>query len=112
MQNRPLAQGNISDFREVRVSYENSQDNDYIVHKDEVEMLVEAIKRLHVDPGINPHNGRQTAKAVKIASAQLTHDDPVWWTCPSLNKGTAGARLVRGAFEETVHYLDHKFYFG
>lgn len=65
-----------------------------LVPADEVPLLVEALRRLHHEPGVNPHSGRPTARLqrVRVGTAKLT--DGYWWTGPTLTDAGPKARLI------------------
>jgi len=65
----------------------------------EVELLVEAILRLHLDPGINPHSGEPTARLQHLAVGSHRLEDGYWWTGPTLSDAGPMARLVAWDWE-------------
>jgi len=85
----------LSELRQVTVAYEDGGHADYIVLADEVDRFIEATRRLHVDPGVNPHNGNPARRAVRISLSHLTMRGPFWWTSPELRSGAAaGAHVI------------------
>lgn len=66
----------------------------HLLYRD-VEAFIEATYKLHVSPGINPHNGRVTIPVVKIL-AYTCKPTKYWWTDPSLshNDDTAPGRVL------------------
>lgn len=98
--NDKLRDTRIGDFRIVHVTTVRSDGlihiAEYVVHKDEVDKIVEAQKRLHYSPGINPHNGNKTAEALSIDVCEFTATGPFWWSTPDLqnNKDSAGAIVM------------------
>ena len=87
----------LSELRQVTVYFTDGRDaHSYLVHQSEVDKFVAACKRLHVAPGVNPHNGMQCAKACKITVAPLCAHGPYWWSTPNLreNFDPAGARVI------------------
>ena len=106
-QQRAVAQKTLlSDLRQVTLYFRKSTPSSYIVHKDEVAALVQASKRLHFEPGINPANGYKTAPIYQITVAELLFNGPYWWSTPSLkgNREPDGARIVQEGVEDTVFF--------
>lgn len=103
------AQGDISDFRFVRMEFCASPAAEYIMHKDHVPRFVEASVKLHHNPGVNPGNGQKTAPIWRITSAPL-HVGTYWWTTPNLqgNDDPEGAAIVKGGKPETL-FVDHEY---
>lgn len=74
-----------------------------IVHQSQVETLLEAMLKLHFEPGINPHNGKKAAELMEVRVAEPQIGEPLWWTSPSLgSKDPAGARIVHQDYVEHV----------
>lgn len=98
--NIKLLNTRIGDFRIVIISTvgkENYMHNaEYVLHKDEVDKFVEAQKRLHHDPGVNPHNGSKTAEVISIDVCEFGATGPFWWSTPDLqnNQDPAGAIIM------------------
>lgn len=98
----------LSQIRRVTVHYAEGspfeQLPSYLIPEREVAKFVEATKRLHFDPGVNPHNRQQTRKIWKITVARLQLMGPFWWTTPNLqeNDDPAGAHTIDSYHEETV----------
>lgn len=92
----------LSDIRKVEVYFVGSSPSSYLVHVDDVAKFVEATKRLHFDPGVNPHQtdkrAAKCAKIWKIEVQTLGFKGPYWWTMPSLGVGDDrnGARILDG----------------
>ena len=85
---RQLINSPIADLRKVTITWVASPDKlptftDHFVHKDHVDRFVKACIRLHVDPGINPHNGNKTDRAANIAVSS-PDIDCYWWSTPDL----------------------------
>lgn len=79
----------LSDLRNVLLIFTNSPSSpsNFIVHKDEVDRLVEVCIKLHHSPGKNPHNGGDTAKIERIFVEEgLEPKGPYWWSTPDLKK--------------------------
>lgn len=102
----------VADIRVVSLHWVGGSPTNYFVHKDEVAAFVEASRRLHFDPGVNPANGHKTSRIYQIDVEELLFDGPYWWTVPSLdgNDDPAGARILCGnaltreiAFEDPAH---------
>lgn len=94
-----LQQAAMADFRQVTLTMRCGEEhsvNRYIVHRDDVDQLIDASKRLHHDPGINPHNRVKTAEVIKISVGEPRFAGPYWWTTPDLkaNGDPSGASLI------------------
>ncbi len=94
----------VEDLREVSLYYED-RINTFLIHKDEVQMFVEASKSLHVSPGVNPHNGMKAERILLISCSTISSSGPYWWTSPSLQAGRKGARILK-AQDPTTLYVD------
>lgn len=79
-----LQQLAIGNFRQVAWRYEDGSVHEEIVHLEHVERMIQAVKDLHYQPGVNPHNGASAAKAVAIYVGKPNLDGPYWWTTPGL----------------------------
>lgn len=92
----PTTDPRLSEIRKVELAFHGTSPSSYLVLESEVERFVEACKRLHYKPGVNPHNGAQTAKLWKISVGPLEFNGPYWWTVPSLarNDDPDGARII------------------
>jgi len=95
-----LQQAVMADFRQVTLHFRNGDaisTSEHLVHKDDVDALVEASKKLHYDPGINPHCGRKTSQIYMISVATPYIAGPYWWSTPGLGKikdESSGANLI------------------
>lgn len=89
---------------EVELHFAGGNIATHMVPTSEVSAFVEASKRLHHSPGINPHSGGQTAKVWKITSRGMRIDGPFWWSTPDLgnNDDPAGARILRWCGTEVL----------
>lgn len=74
----------MADFRQISWRYDDGDFSYEIVYVDHVDRLVQAIKELHYNPGVNPHNGKQTAQVVAIYVGEPQLDGPYWWATPGL----------------------------
>ena len=70
------------------------QTNREVVPASDVALLVEALVRLHHDPGVNPHSGRRTAKLVRVSVGTPSLGAGHWWTGPTLQDEGAKARTL------------------
>lgn len=93
----------LSDIRKVEVHWvEGRPSTSYLIHVDEIDKFVEATKRLHFKPGINPHQtdrkARKCAKIWRIDVQKLVFKEPYWWTTPDLGVSgkMVGARIIDG----------------
>jgi hypothetical protein len=75
-----------------------------VVPASDVQLLVEALTRLHHDPGVNPHNGKKAAKLVRITVATPALGDGYWWTGPTLQDQGPKARTL--GWSKTVVWFD------
>jgi hypothetical protein len=98
----------LANVRIVNVYYIKGSQEEYLVHKDEVDRLVEATKKLHHLPGINPHNKGETAKIYRIDVSEPRLFGPYWWSTPNLqaNEDPSGARIIQGGMRTTAFFLD------
>lgn len=87
----------ITPISEVDLHFAGGSTITHMVPTLDLSAFVEASKRLHHSPGINPHNGGETAKVWKITSRPMRIDGPYWWSTPDLgdNGNPAGARILR-----------------
>jgi hypothetical protein len=80
----------MADFRRVSLFFKGGdtyhEPNHHIVHKDDVERLIEACKELHYEPGINPYNHRRTSQVYCINVGKPIVHGPFWWSTPGLGK--------------------------
>lgn len=70
-----------------------------LVPADEVPLLVEALRRLHHEPGVNPHSGRPTARLKRVRVGTAALHDGYWWTGPTLQDEGPKARVVSWRFD-------------
>ena len=90
----------IADFRRVTLTFRHENGcslSSHVVHKDEVDRLIEASKSLHYDPGVNPYNGGKTSQIIMISVAEPYITGPYWWSTPGLGKTkdeSSGASLI------------------
>lgn len=101
----------LSDVRRLTLHYvSGSPLSQYLIPATEVDRFVEASKRLHHDPGRNPHNGVGAAKIWQITVAELTPRGPFWWTTPDLqrNNDPAGAHII-DSYHERIVWTDEEY---
>lgn len=92
-------------LRQVTLHWRKGEPSTHIVSESDFAKFLEATLELHHDPGINPHNGGETSRVVKITSRSLRPDGPFWWTVPGLkeNFDPKGAKIWMWTLnEETV----------
>lgn len=65
----------------------------------EVDRFCEAIRALHLDPGVNPHSGNPAARLLTLSVASGTLESGFWWSTPSLDEKDGPAQLVRWRHE-------------
>lgn len=100
----------ISQLALVKITFYHVSDNGNCIpstpmvrymHQSQVDTFIEATVRLHHSPGINPHNGAETAKLWEIKVAGLQEDTVSYWWCnPDLksNGSAQGAQLNNDTF--------------
>lgn len=100
----------LTDVRQVKLYWIKSAPTDYMVLSSEVDTFVEATKRLHWKPGINPHNKHECSKIWRITVAPLDFRGPFWWTVPDLQNDNdpLGSRIIDGG-RETVVFDDEEY---
>jgi hypothetical protein len=101
-----IQQLRLSDMRVVRLYFDDTF-RDHVVHKSEVDKFVEASKRLHVDPGVNPHRPPgegKTARINRITVGSFQTTGPFWWTTPDLqnNRDPVGATIYQSDYNEVT----------
>lgn len=92
-----------ADLRVVTLDWVNGVPTEHIVIADQVDAFVEACKRLHFDPGVNPHNGGSAARIWRLRVAELRAYGPYWWAQPDLGVAPSdGAFTIRAGIGQTV----------
>lgn len=74
-------------LRRVTATYATGATTEHLIRTTELTNFIIAMKRLHVDPGINPYTGVATDRITKIVVEQLYVDNGAWWTSPDLKDG-------------------------
>jgi hypothetical protein len=96
---------NLSDLRKVTLYFDNGSNASHIVIAGHLDEFIEATKRLHVSPGINPHNNQKTSEVIYITVDSLEMTGPFWWTTPTLNSnGDPAGAMVVGTKGSVVAY--------
>jgi len=105
---RIAQQTRVCDLRQVQLFFVGTTPSEYIVHKDEVSAFVEAAKKLHFDPGVNPANGGKTARIYRIEVWEVLFHGPYWWSTPCLsgNKDSSGARILQSGGSREIPFSD------
>lgn len=103
----------IDDVRKVTLEFVKGPSSSHLIPADEVDRFVEASKRLHWKPGINPHvrdRDNRASKIWRISVAKLELRGPFWWTVPDLqnNGDPAGARIIDAGVGKTV-FVDEAY---
>jgi len=62
---------------------QNENDTQFQVHIDDVNQFIISVIKLHMNPGINPHNKKKTPRIKMIAINKPLHGQ-YWWTSPDL----------------------------
>ena len=85
----------------------------YIIKKNEVELMLAAFKELHHSPGVNPHvkdRDNRAAKIYRITVQNMGPSGPYWWTTPGLDANKEvkmkGCQIWEGDIisEKTIFY--------
>ena len=74
------------DLRKVILYFCGGGCSEHIVKTTDLAKFIEASQRLHYEPGINPHNGKVTARLSCIEVSKLVSGGPYWWSTPSLKE--------------------------
>ena len=81
-----------TNLRKIIVRYEsdsddcasnNKNDTEYLVDDSDVDKMVTALIKLHIEPGINPHNKKST-KRIKLILLMKPQIESYWWTSSDL----------------------------
>ncbi len=94
----------LSTIRKVTLHWVESVPTSFIVAESDVNTFVEATKRLHWNPGRNPHNNGECSKIWRLTVAKMEMRGPFWWTVPDLqrNGDPRGARIIDGGIDRVV----------
>lgn len=86
----------VGDIVNVHLRFEKGPLQKHIVPKSDLETFIEAHKRLHHDPGVNPTSREKTAALQEVIVAPFRLDGPYWWTNPDLKSKDAnkGAQML------------------
>lgn len=86
----------ISAITKICLDFVSGHSSEYFVPEQEAAKFIEASKRLHYAPGINPHNNQPTSKIWRIRKIEMAITGPHWWATPELNRNEdpAGARTI------------------
>lgn len=102
-----LASTAAADLRVVTLDYVEGGAVSHIVLQEHVATLVEASKRLHFAPGVNPATGEATARIWRIRVAELRAGGPYWWSTPNLgNNGQPDGALIINEGIFTTAWID------
>jgi len=75
----------ISNLREIQIKYIGDKEyTKYLLLEKDVDNMVEALIKLHIEPGINPHNGCKCGEIVEILIS-LPAISSYWWTSSDLS---------------------------
>jgi len=100
----PKATQSLADVRKVTLCFVGGGFSSYLVLASELDRFVEASKRLHFQPGRNPHNGVEAARIWQITVGEFELRGPFWWTVPDLqnNGDPRGARVIDVGIDHPV----------
>lgn len=93
----------------VRVWFEGADTpQQFLVRTEEVRTLFDALYRLHVEPGVNPHSGGGTAPMIRFEARKIWAG-AYWWSDPDLGglertDGRAPAMVAQAMGKETFLY--------
>ena len=77
----------LSELRLVKWELEGARaPRQELVAEAEAELLVRAVRRLHLTPGLNPHSGRPAARLLWLGVGTPRGGDGAWWSAPSLDE--------------------------
>lgn len=95
----------------VEIVYVKGSNHIVLVKKSDIAAYIEATWRLHKDPGINPHNGGQTAEIDYIYIDSFDEPGAYWWSTPSLytNKNAVAACGAAVSSRMRFHTVYFKF---
>lgn len=87
----------LSTVRQVTMYFVSGGWTSYLMAQSDVDVFIEASKRLHWRPGRNPHNGVEAAKIWRISVAEFVITGPFWWSTPDLqnNHDPRGASIIQ-----------------
>lgn len=108
MNQRSEGRTELSSIRQVKLYWVvGGGASTYLVLASEIDRFVEATKKLHWLPGINPHvkdRDNSCAKIWRITVAEMAFRGPFWWTVPDLknNNDPRGARIIDVVSEKIV----------
>lgn len=93
---------NVADLRIVAMDWVDGAPTEHMVLESQLDLFIEACKRLHFNPGINPANGVECARIWRLRVSELRAHGPYWWACPSLDSGNEGAFTISAGVSKTV----------
>jgi hypothetical protein len=80
----------------------------HLLHERDVATFIEAQEKLHVNPGVNPHNLNRTSPMTYLTVEKIDHtrDASYWWCNPKLTdtRDGTGAVLIGWQEVESKHY--------
>lgn len=91
-----------TDLRIVTMDWVSGAPTEHIVLASQVALFIEACKRLHFNPGVNPANGNETSRIWRLRVSELRAHGPYWWACPSLDGQGEGALTFGAGISKTV----------
>lgn len=98
-----------TDWVEVSMVFRSEiEERKFTVPRSEVDSFITAHMRLHVNPGINPHNGVETHRIDRIRSAPMLLEG-YWWTSPTLKNDENKAHFLRASIHKTTHYQSEEY---
>lgn len=94
----------LSTIRKVTLYWIKGAPTSFLVAESDVTTFIEATKRLHWQPGRNPHNNVECSKIWQLTVSRMEMRGPFWWTTPDLHKNddARGARIIDGGSEKVV----------
>ncbi|XWV25040.1 hypothetical protein QJ856_gp0738 [Tupanvirus deep ocean] len=74
----------VNNLREISVQFKSEENcTKYLVMKNDVDNMVEAIVRLHIEPGLNPYNRIKTS-SIEMITLGKPKINNYWWSSADL----------------------------
>ena len=99
-----------ADLRVLTLDFRKGTPTQHIVLASQLDAIIEASKRLHFEPGVNPANGNQNSRIWRLRVAELNAYGPYWWSTPDLgrNGDPDGALIFQAGVSKTV-WIDESY---
>jgi hypothetical protein len=83
-------------------TFEGDSQESVLLRPRDVLPYVQAVLKLHFDPGINPYDGERAAVALDVRVGVLRPAGPYWWTSPTLEENDPHAVRIWDASNDRV----------